>query len=42
LVLAANWHEVVAQLACPVLSLFGLNDCSAEMVAGMAPRFTKL
>ncbi len=41
-VLAANWHEVVAQLACPVLNLFGLNDCSAEMVAGMAPRFTKL
>ncbi|MDQ3082381.1 MAG: ATP-binding protein [Gemmatimonadota bacterium] len=41
-VLAANWHEVVAQLACPVLSLFGLNDCSAEMVAGMAPRFTRL
>ncbi|MGK2912070.1 MAG: AlbA family DNA-binding domain-containing protein [Sphingobium sp.] len=41
-VLAANWQEVVAQLACPVLSLFGLNDCNAEMVAGMAPRFTRL
>jgi hypothetical protein len=41
-VLMANWHEVVARLACPVLSLFGLNNCSAEMVAGMAPQFTKL
>jgi hypothetical protein len=41
-VLAANWYEVVAQLACPVLSLFGFNDCSAEMVAGMAPQFTRL
>jgi hypothetical protein len=40
--LVANWHEVVAQLACPVLSLFGLNGCSAEMVAGMAPRFIRL
>jgi hypothetical protein len=41
-VLAANWHDVVAQLACPVLSLFGLNDCSAEMVAGMARQFVRL
>lgn len=41
-VLMANWQEVVARLSCPVLSLFGLNDCSAELVAGMAPRFTRL
>lgn len=40
--LAANWHLVVAELACPVLSLFGLNECGAELVAGLAPRFIKL
>lgn len=41
-VLAADWHAVVAQLACPVLSLFGFNDCSTELVERLAPRFTKL
>jgi hypothetical protein len=41
-VLASNWHAVVAELACPFLSLFGFNDCSAELVEGLAPRFTKL
>ena len=41
-VLAANWHAVVAELACPVLSLFGFDDCSADLVEGLAPRFTKL
>ncbi len=41
-VLAANWHEVVAQLSCPVLSLFGFTECSAEFVAGQAPKFIKL
>lgn len=41
-VLAANWHEVVAQLSCPVLNLFGFPECGAELVAGLAPRFIKL
>lgn len=41
-VLRASWQEVVSQLSCPVLSLFGLNDCSADMVASMAPRFVRL
>lgn len=41
-VLAANWQAVVATLACPVLSLFGFNECGAELVEGLAPRFTKL
>lgn len=40
--LAANWPEAVAQLACPVLSLFGIDHCGPDMVANMAPRFTKL
>jgi len=41
-VLATNWHGVVAQLSCPVLSLFGVAECSAELVAGLASRFIKL
>jgi hypothetical protein len=41
-VLVADWHSVVAELSCPVLSLFGFRDCSAELVAGLAPRFVKL
>nr|AOO91875.1 ATPase AAA [Rhizobium leguminosarum bv. trifolii] len=41
-VLAANWHEVVAQLSCPVLNLFGFTECGGELVAGLAPRFIKL
>lgn len=40
--LAANWHLVVAELACPVLNLFGLSECGAELVARLAPRFIKL
>ncbi|WP_246798802.1 hypothetical protein [Rhizobium leguminosarum] len=35
-------NEVVAQLSCPVLSLFGLSECGAELVARLAPRFIKL
>lgn len=40
--LAANWHEVVAKLSCPILSLFGFTDCGPELVANLAPRFVKL
>jgi hypothetical protein len=41
-VLAANWHEVVAELSCPVLSLFGFTECGPEFVARLAQRFVKL
>lgn len=41
-VLAASWHEVVAELSCPVLSLFGFAECGPEFVASLAPRFVKL
>lgn len=40
--IAANWHEVVASLACPILSLFSFDGCAPELVAGLAPRFVKL
>ncbi len=40
--LDANWHEVVAGLACPVLRLFGLDGCSPALVTSMADRFIKL
>ncbi len=37
--LAADWPTIVAELACPVLRLFGLTHCSSAFVEGMAPRF---
>lgn len=40
--LAADWPNVVAELACPVLHLFGFETCSPEFVKGMAPKFVKL
>lgn len=40
--LVANWQAVVAELACPILNLFGFNDCGSELVKGLAPRFIKL
>lgn len=40
--LAANWHEVVAELSCPVLSLFGLPEYGPDFVARLTPRFVKL
>lgn len=40
--LSSNWHGVVAELACPVLRLFGFNECSSALVEGMANRFIKL
>lgn len=40
--LTANWHEVVAELSCPVLSLFGFTECNPNLVARLAPRFVKL
>lgn len=39
--LAGGWDAVVADLACPVLSLFGL-ECGPELVSGLASRFRKL
>ncbi|CDZ35076.1 Hypothetical protein NGAL_HAMBI1145_26790 [Neorhizobium galegae bv. officinalis] len=35
-------RETLAQLSCPVLSLFGLSECGAELVARLAPQFIKL
>ncbi len=40
--LNTDWHKVVAELGCPILNLFDLDFCSAELVAKLAPRFTKL
>lgn len=40
--LAANWDAVVAELACPILLLFGFTECSPALVRAMAPRFIKL
>ncbi|WP_113154819.1 helix-turn-helix domain-containing protein [Nitratireductor sp. OM-1] len=40
--LNTDWHQIVAELGCPILTLFGIDFCSKEMVAGMAPRFVKL
>ena len=40
--LGAAWHNIVAELGCPVLHLFGFTECSPEFVAGLAPRFIKL
>jgi hypothetical protein len=40
--LTANWHSVAAELACPVLSLFGFNECGPGLVEGLAPRFIKI
>lgn len=40
--LNTDWHKIVAELGCPILKLFGVDFCSAELVARMAPRFVKL
>ena len=40
--LNTDWHQIVAELGCPILNLFGLNFCSAKLVADMAPRFIKM
>lgn len=41
-VLASKWEEAVASLACPVLNLFGFDNCGPDFVRGLAPRFKKL
>jgi hypothetical protein len=41
-VLGSNWEEAVASLACPVLSLFGFENCGSEFVRRLAPRFKKI
>jgi len=40
--LNADWAKVVADLGCPILALFGMDYCSAEMVQGMAPKFVSI
>ncbi len=39
--LNADWYTVVADLGCPILALFGINYCSADMVLRMTPKFVK-
>jgi hypothetical protein len=38
--LNTDWFQIVADLGCPILALFGMHYCSAEMVHGMAARFS--
>ena len=40
--LNTDWSQIVADLGCPILALFGMYDCSARMVRGMAPRFISI
>ena len=40
--LTASWPSVVAELGCPILRLFGFQDCSPAFVQGMAQQFIKL
>jgi hypothetical protein len=40
--IVANWHAVVASLACPVVNLFNFDGCGEPLVASLAPRFVKL
>ena len=40
--MAASWSGIVSELCSPVLNLFGLTQCSAEFVEGLAPRFVNL
>ena len=37
-----DWEKVVSDLACPILALFGLTDCSEETVRRMAPKFISI
>jgi hypothetical protein len=40
--LNTDWSQIVADLGCPILALFGMDYCSAEMVRGMAPKFISI
>ena len=37
-----NWPDVVAELSCPVLEMFGFDICSPDFVHRMEKRFRKL
>jgi hypothetical protein len=37
--LAANWPQVVADLSCPILRLFSIDYCGADLVERLKPRF---
>jgi hypothetical protein len=39
--LNTDWSQIVADLGCPILALFGV-DYSAETVRGMAPKFISI
>ena len=40
--LNTDWFQIVADLGCPILRLFGMHDCSAEVVRGMARSFISI
>jgi hypothetical protein len=40
--LNTDWYHIVAELGCPILSMFGLDTCSDDLVRSMEPRFIKL
>jgi hypothetical protein len=40
--LVNSWPEIVSELACPVLRIFGFEECGPTLVERMAPRFVKL
>ncbi len=40
--LGAAWSTIVAELSCPILRLFTLDQCNQAFVENMAPKFVKL
>ncbi len=40
--ISADWPQVVAELGCPVLNLFGVDFCNREFIRGMAQEFKSL
>ena len=38
--LEAKWSTVVSDLACPILFLFGFDQCGADFIESMKPKFT--
>ncbi len=37
--LARDWSAIVAELGCPILRLFGCDDCDQAYVESLAPKF---
>lgn len=38
--LEARWSTIVSDLACPILLLFGFDQCGADFIESMKPEFT--